>query len=158
MLVSKYETSSLLQFQAKSLVIRFITDNSQLYQWSLFLQIYWKKTLIRRFVIYLKPDCDLVTVISNLDQGHKKMELVIKLPLFEEMPYFYKYKESIDEEKEQSSVDMKVCLVQLCYWNYLLWLGSFLWTAACTEGIESYWPYDITIWARMQLYCKQQCC
>ena len=48
------------------------------------------------------------------------MELVIKLPLFEEMPYFYKYKESIDEEKEQSSVDMKVCLVQLCYWNYLL--------------------------------------
>ena len=55
------------------------------------------------------------TVISNLDQCYKKMELVIKLPLFEEMPYFYKYKESIDEEKEQSSVDMKVCLVQLCY-------------------------------------------
>ena len=66
-------------------------------------------------MIYLKPDCDLVTVISNLDQCHKKMELVIKLPLFEEMPYFYKYKESIDEQKEQSSVDVKVCLVQLCY-------------------------------------------
>ena len=66
-------------------------------------------------MIYLKPDCDLVTVISNLDQCYKKMELVIKLPLFEEMPYFYKYKEPIDEEKEQSSVDMKVCLVQLRY-------------------------------------------
>ena len=66
-------------------------------------------------MIYLKPDYDLVTVISNLDQCHKKMELVIKLPLFEEMPYFYKYKELIDEEKEQSSVDMKVYFVQLCY-------------------------------------------
>ena len=66
-------------------------------------------------MIYLKPDCDLVTVISNLNQCHKKMELVIKLPLFEEMPYFYKYKELIDEEKEQSSVDMKVYFVQLCY-------------------------------------------
>ena len=63
-------------------------------------------------MIYLKPDCDLVTVISNLDQCYKKMELVIKLPLFEEMPYFYKYKELINEEKEEFSVDLKVCFIQ----------------------------------------------
>ena len=40
------------------------------------------------------------------------MELVIKLPLFEEMPYFYKYKELINEEKEEFSVDLKVCFIQ----------------------------------------------
>ena len=36
------------------------------------------------------------------------MELVVKLPLFEDMPYFYKFKGLMAEDKEQSSVDMKV--------------------------------------------------
>ena len=43
------------------------------------------------------------------------MELVVKLPLFEDMPYFYKFKGVVAGDKQQSSVDMKVCLVQLCY-------------------------------------------
>ena len=78
------------------------------------------------------------------------MELVIKLPLFEEMPYFYKYKELINEENEQFSADMKVCFI----YNYVIEviyykLGSFLWITACSEGFESYWSYDITIRARM---------
>ena len=36
------------------------------------------------------------------------MELVIKLPLFEKIPFFYKCRESIKEDKDQVSVVEKV--------------------------------------------------
>ena len=47
------------------------------------------------------------------------MELVVKLPLFEDMPYFYKFKGLLAEDKEQSSVDMKVCCIQVCFLNLI---------------------------------------
>ena len=43
------------------------------------------------------------------------MELVVKLPLFEDMPYFYKFKGVVAGDKQQSSVDMKVCFIYPCF-------------------------------------------
>ena len=43
------------------------------------------------------------------------MELVVKLPLFEDMPYFYKFKGLMAEDKEQPSVDLKVPLYGLLH-------------------------------------------